>query len=162
MTMRTCSGRGCQEQLPRRVNGKKGRVLCLVCQRVYMRGLRQRQRESLSVSADTERRYCSTCGVQVGLGLECCERSILIPAVPWSLWSPEQTEFGLTLKWCPGDGVMTVEEMTLKTGATVRRVLDCGSKLWTPDGALKSPYLYTSNTLGTLLFLTPRSRDGRY
>lgn len=158
-TMKTCAGSGCQEQLPRRVNGKRGRFFCHACQRVYMRGLRQRQRDSL---AGAEKRYCSTCGVQVGRGRECCEGAILVPAVPWSLWSPEQTEFGLSLKWCEGNGVMSAEQMTLKTGAPLRRVLACGSKLWTPDGALKSPYLYTNNTLGILLFLTPRARDGRY
>lgn len=133
-------------------------VLCRYCQRLYTRRRRKQIRENLANRADTFNRYCSTCGCRA-TEEGCCLASILLPAVPWRLWKTDQMEIGLTLLWSRTK-VMTAEKMLLLTGGTESRLLSCGSKLWTADGALKSPFLYTHNAVGTLLFLTPRAANG--
>lgn len=111
--------------------------------------------------ADITYQYCGTCGCRV-LDEGCCVGALTLPLIPWALWSAEQIEIGLTLKWAKSDGVMEAAKMALKTGISEDRLLRCGRKLGSRDAALLSPYLYTVNALGILLFLTPRARDATY
>jgi hypothetical protein len=122
---------------------------------------RAETRKMLLPTSEMTYLYCGTCGCRV-MESACCVDALTLPLIPWSLWSTEQIEVGLTLKWAKSDGVMTAVEMTLKTGISEDRLLRWGRKLGAPDAALKSPYLYTANALGVMLFLTPRARDAEY
>lgn len=151
-TVRFCQMANCRALLP------PGRISpsCRKCMTAYQR--KRRGKDRLERLPNPEKRYCSTCGLPFPETGGCCPTALPIPAIPWCYWLPEQLTIALHLKWVKG--VMDVEKMALKLGVSVRRILRQGRKLGTPNGALVSPFLYTDNALGKILFLTTRAQDG--
>ncbi len=127
--------------------------------RGYQNARRLRDRKNVRRNTETESQYCSTCGARVAPGEACCRNAVPVPMAIRREWNGDQRQVVALLERYRG--VRVADKILLELNWSEDRLLRWGRKLGTQQGAVASPYLYTDNNVGLLVFLTPRAREAR-